>query len=209
MASLDDLVVDADLQVKYLQTLANPIKKSFLAEALSIPSSNDGHEAKNTPQNREVLLADRMSEFQELRKQKEKILKDLWDERESIQLKLVGLAAEVCGRKAITIGKEQNDEMKAGQRALLDQEMEIAQGLHNDSSKKCDNFNQALNRLKRVTNQTIVKTKKDVIELHKVSRKAVASSDHVANLRCHQQHHIQKSKLVKGLHRHMELLASL
>ncbi|KEF51164.1 uncharacterized protein A1O9_12778 [Exophiala aquamarina CBS 119918] len=131
-----------------------------------------------------------MAEFHHSRQEKQKLLTDLWDEWETIQMDIIALAAEVCGSRAISLSQEQKDNMREGQQQEFDIALVNGQQYHNETRDDLTGLHRDLQGLEEVLVETTTKTKRAVAEMQ-------------------QQYKFQRTKLFKDLHRHMELLASL
>ncbi|KAI1630048.1 hypothetical protein EDD37DRAFT_645771 [Exophiala viscosa] len=186
--SLADLTNDLDDHIERLLKVEEPLQKPFNTETLSICTNPAGEHGEGKQQ--EVLLQDRMDDFRKLREDKEKTLCRLWDEWEDIQFQLVGLAAEVLGPDMLTFAQTSEEDMKPGQKGRLQDALRLAQNGPPDKDNQHESLEQDLEVFHEEMNQITTKTKRTVTEMQ-------------------QQYTVQKNKLFKGLHRHIELLAAL
>ncbi|KIW13232.1 hypothetical protein PV08_08419 [Exophiala spinifera] len=183
LTSLEELSVDFDNHIGKLTSIEEPLGKPFATETLSILKEGD-------EQQQEVLLQDQVAAFRKLRADKEEILRRLWEEWEGTQLQLIGLAAEVLGQDALTFAQVRDEDLKPGQREKLQSTLTNAQRLFDKKREHQEGLQQHLGAFEENIGQIASKTEKTVVEMQ-------------------QQYNTQKSKLFKGLHRHIELLAAL
>ncbi|KAJ9639212.1 uncharacterized protein PV06_09947 [Exophiala oligosperma] len=183
LTSLEELSVDLDNHIGELTSIEEPLKNSLDTETLSI--IQDGHEEP-----REVLLQDQVSAFRKLREDKEEVLRKLWEDWENVQLQLIGLAAEVLGQDALTFAQVRDEDLKPGQKEKLQNTLTAARRLFDEKGKHHEGLEQDLGGFQESISRIANKTEKAVVEMQ-------------------QQYNSQKSKLFKGLHRHIELLAAL
>ncbi|KIW52453.1 hypothetical protein PV05_08088 [Exophiala xenobiotica] len=185
VTGLEELTVDLDHHFDDLANIEEPLQKPFDTETLSIqPKPGPKQQAQ------EVLLQDRITAFRKLREEKEKILCKLWEDWEDIQFRLIGLAAEVLGQDTLAFAQVRDEDMKPGQREKLENALEAAQKIFDANGDPHDSLAQDLEAFEENVGQIASKTKSTVSELQ-------------------QQYNVQKNKLFKGLHRHIELLAAL
>lgn len=198
---LDDLVVKLEGRFAHLTKLANPLQRPFEGESLSVPSIS------NVEQPREVLLQDRISDFRKVRQQKEAILCKLWEDWEEIQFQLVSLTTEVLGRDQVVFGQTNDEDLKPGQKEKLHTVLESAQHTHDEKGNPHESLGQDLESFQENIDQLSQNVKKTATEMQQVSYGSF-SNDPIADFFV-QQYKVQKHKLFKGLHRHIELLAAL
>ncbi|KAI1616396.1 hypothetical protein EDD36DRAFT_134376 [Exophiala viscosa] len=204
--SLADLTNDLDDHIERLLKVEEPLQKPFNTETLSICTNPAGEHGEGKQQ--EVLLQDRMDDFRKLREDKEKTLCRLWDEWEDIQFQLVGLAAEVLGPDMLTFAQTSEEDMKPGQKGRLQDALRLAQNGPPDKDNQHESLEQDLEVFHEEMNQITTKTKRTVTEMQQVGVSR-PFGDNLYTDQAAQQYTVQKNKLCKGLHRHIELLAAL
>ncbi|KAK4940052.1 hypothetical protein LTR10_019789 [Elasticomyces elasticus] len=188
LTTLEDLTTELDDHIKRLSKVEEPLQKPFDTETLSTWTYPPGDHSEGKHQ--EVLLQVRMANFRKLREGKEKTLCRLWEEWEDIQFELIGLAAEVLGPDLMTFAQSRDEDMKPGQKGRLENALRPAQSRRHEQDDQHESLEQDLEALQEQMNQISTKTKRTVTEMQ-------------------QQYTVQKNKLFKGLHRHIELLAAL
>jgi len=205
-ADLDGISIDVNTHLKHLTSIGDGLQRPFNAETLVVHVRRgvDGSEARE-----EVLLQARMAAFCHTRQEKQKILTDLWDEWEAIQMDIITLAAEVCGSSAMNLNQEQRNNMTEGQQQQFDTALVDGDRHHKQTIDDLNGLHQDLLDLEESLGQITIKTKRAVVEMQQVSDLLWLEECATLTMSTLQQYNVQRSKLFKGLHRHMELLASL
>ncbi|EXJ77468.1 hypothetical protein A1O3_09694 [Capronia epimyces CBS 606.96] len=189
-ASIDDLTIKFEGHFRSLTNVEEPLQRPFIAETLNvqvkpIPENAEGHQGVQ-----EVLLRNQIEGFRKLRGENERALCRLWEEWEDVQFELIGLAAEVFGQESMTFAQTRDEDMKPGQKEKLQKVLERVPGSHGQMYNLRESLEGDLQRFEASMNQISSRTKKTMTEMQ-------------------QQYTIQKNKLFKGLHQHIEMLAAL
>ena len=203
--TLDRLALDAQNHFKQLINIEDPLQRTFSEELLRTQTHANVNDDQNVE---EIALKDRMDAFRKLRLEKGKVLRQLWDDWEDLQMQLISLTAEVCGSDAIILAPEQEEDMKEEQREELNKTLDQAEAQHAEANSQINGLHQELRVLQEAMKGITSMTKQTVVDMQQVRVPGILDrSSKVADRL--QQYNDQKNKLFKGLHRHIELLASL
>lgn len=205
-SNLDVLLLDVNHHFNQLTAVEETLQRPFNAETLVIQARQNGDASEVRE---EVSLLARISAFGQMRQEEQKILTDLWDEWEAIQMDIITLTAEVCGSGTISLSQEQQGSLKEGQQAQFESALISGQKVHDRTTDELNGLYQDLQDVEESFSQVALKTKQAVVEMQQVSDPFWPKQHQVLTMMLSQQYNVQRTKLFRGLHRHMELLASL
>lgn len=168
-ASLNQLSYDADNNFEQLTAIEETLKRPFSAEALIIQARAEGD---NLGAQEEFSLQARMAAFRQLRRDKQQVLTQLWDEWEAVQTEIIVLTAEVCASGVINLGQDQAGKMKDGQQGRFDNALAKGQQLHDQNTTELGDLNKELHDLEESVNHVTSKTNDAVVTMQQVSKLA-------------------------------------
>lgn len=208
MASLENLSLDATNHFEHLTAIGETFTRPLSTEILIIQVKKDGDNVGG----QEFSLQARLTAFRHLRQEKQQVLTRLWDEWEAVQMRIITLTVEICRTGAFSLGQDQASRMKDGQQEQYDTALVTGQKLHDrkaaefsDLDKELHNVEEGVGDITRNTNHALA-AMQEVSEMTYIVR---ASQRQTLILVYFQKFKDQRSKLFKGLQRHIELLASL
>ncbi len=126
-----------------------------------------------------------------------------------MQLQLISLAAEALGRDRIVFAQTREEDLKPGQKEGLEDALNAAQKIHDEQCNSQGGLTRDLASLEDDMARLASKTKQTVAEMQQVRRLSLLRFPSHGAHPVRQQYNLQRTKLFKGLNRHIELLAAL
>lgn len=164
-ANLEEVTVDVEAHFQRLGVVEEPLQRPFAAEALTKVQPNTDASAGRTY---DVLLQDSISDFCNIKKEKGKILRKLWEEWEDAQTEIMTLAVELFGKDSLSIVQLGNGDFRPSQQERLDDVFKAGQNAYDESRRHYAEFRQDLEIFEERTGQISNEAKQTAKGIHEV-----------------------------------------
>ncbi|EXJ58648.1 hypothetical protein A1O7_06076 [Cladophialophora yegresii CBS 114405] len=184
---LEELALDVEAHCHKLSEIEEPLQKPFATEALTNVRSDRKDAGAGTE---EVLLKESISEFRKLNEEKGQILRQLWDEWEDVQFKIMSLAVELYGKDSLHVVQMETGPTKPGQRERLHDMFQVAKIAYDEMRRNHADFQQGLEGFEEDMGQISNKARNVAKEIHEVCTAPCLDAKAVRNNVV--QSHVQK-----------------